>query len=488
MSTISKIIHTLSEADRKEFVAFLNKKNRRGDTKNVQLFQLIAKDFKGQIDEELYGKPSKNAYHALSKRLQDALIDFIATKGFSEETSEEMDILKFLLAARIFFEYKEYKIAFKTLQKAEKLALSLDVYTLLAEINHTKIQYAHYNEYWDLNELIASTQHNLHLVQREQHLNMAYASIKAQLKSNTTKPVNEIILEAFSKFNIEVDTTLTFKSLYQLLNITATAATLQSDYHQISPYMLTLYKIVSEKQKETLTKDKHLYYHIEILNLMAITNFRNKNFRASSEFTTLMKTQMLKQNSTYYNRFLEKWTVLKALNQNYTGASSNAISLLQKYKGDSLDIKLTLVMCHFQQNNYKEAYAILKHFQHSDRWYEKKTGWIWVLKKNIIEILLLMELDKLDLVLTRLESFNKRFGKRLKKVGENRVIQFMKLVRLYYENPMAVTSEKFKNKVENSFEWIGKEQEDIFVMSFYAWLKSKMEQTSLYETTLKLAQ
>ncbi len=41
-------------------------------------------------------------------------------------------------------------------------------------------------------------------------------------------------------------------------------------------------------------------------------------------------------------------------------------------------------------------------------------------------------------------------------------------------------------KVENSFDWVGTQFEDIFVMSFYAWLKSKMEQKPLYETTLNL--
>ena len=46
--------------------------------------------------------------------------------------------------------------------------------------------------------------------------------------------------------------------------------------------------------------------------------------------------------------------------------------------------------------------------------------------------------------------------------------------------------ERFYNKVENSFEWIEAKREDIFVMSFYAWLKSKMEKQPLFDTTLKL--
>jgi hypothetical protein len=40
--------------------------------------------------------------------------------------------------------------------------------------------------------------------------------------------------------------------------------------------------------------------------------------------------------------------------------------------------------------------------------------------------------------------------------------------------------------VKDSFEWKVRIEEDIFVMSFYAWLKAKMEKTPLYQTTLDL--
>jgi len=113
-------------------------------------------------------------------------------------------------------------------------------------------------------------------------------------------------------------------------------------------------------------------------------------------------------------------------------------------------------------------------------------GWVWVVKKNLIDILLLTELDKLDLVLLRLEQFKRKFSKQLKDRGEARVLTFIRLISRYYENPKHVETEEFKAEVENSFEWLGKEQEDIFVMSFYAWLKSKMEKENLYKVTLEL--
>ena len=483
MNSISIITRTFSEEDKREFLSFLQKKNRRGDTKNSTLFKLIDSGKTQDLDLKLYGKPSKNAYHALCKRLQDSLIDFVASKGFAGETSEEMDVLKLLLASRIFFEHREYKIGFKTLLKAERLALDLDVYSILNEIYHTKIQYAHLNDRLDLSEVIEASQENMKRFQQEQQLNMAYASIKAQMKGNSQKPINDIITEAFSNFQIELDKTLTYKSLFQLMNITATAARLQSDYYPISPFMMTIYGIISEKQK---IADKHLFYHIEILNLMAHTNFRLKDFKASKDFSEKMENEMLKKNGAYYKRFQEKLVVIKALNQNYTGQSKEAITTLESYPNESLDIQLTLVMSLFQQTEFGNAYQIIKSMHHSDTWYEKKAGWIWVLKKNIIEILLLIELDKLDLVISRVKSFKARFAKPLKTLNEERVLIFVQLASYYYEHPEKVTAQNFKEKVEASFSWKEAGREDIFVMSFYAWLKAKMERKNLYETTLEL--
>lgn len=482
MIYISSILSTLSSEEKREFDQFLAQKSRRGDAKNRKLLKLIESGKTSDLDHILYGKPSRNAYHALCKRLQDNLIDFVASKSFSEESSEEMQILKLLLASRIFFEHGEIKTAFKTLSQAERAANSLDTYSILNEIYSTKIQYAHLNDKLQLGQVISEAKKNMQLVQQEQQLNMAYAKIKARLKENSKTSVNAIIEEAFSDFDIQIDKTLTYKSLFQLMNLTTSAASLQSDYYEITPFVESVYDIIKEKQRS----DKHLFYHIEILHLIAVTHFRNKSFNKSRQFTSLMETEMLKKDGTFYKRFSEKLTILKILNANYTGDANTAFLLMKKNENASLQLDLTFMMCLFQQGRYQDAYAIIKRNVHSDNWYEKKAGWIWVLKKNMIEILLLIELDKLDLVLSRLNSFKRKFYPLLREVGETRVITFMKLVSYVYERPEAVTSETFKIRVENSFEWVGSQREDIFVMSFYAWLKAKMEQKDLYRTTLEL--
>ncbi|MGB5943729.1 MAG: hypothetical protein WBG71_12675 [Leeuwenhoekiella sp.] len=61
----------------------------------------------------------------------------------------------------------------------------------------------------------------------------------------------------------------------------------------------------------------------------------------------------------------------------------------------------------------------------------------------------------------------------------------MRLVKRYFENPQKITSTAFRLAVEKSFVPLALEQQDLFILSFYAWLKSKMEGVPLYKATLK---
>ena len=483
MNDLLVLINTFSEKEKDRFVRYLQKKNRRTDVKNLVLFRLLRKGITKDLDVKLYGKPAKNSFYALKKRLYDAIIDYIATQSFEGETNEELEILKFLLASRIFFENKQYKIAFKTLAKAERMALQLDVYSILTEIYQTKIQYAHFHPTYSLPDLITVARTNLVSFQQEQELNMVYASIKTKLRSQKNLSIELIIREAFDAFELQLNDSLSFKSLFQLTNIATTAAELQTDYYQILPFLETIYSIVEQKQD---LAHKHRFYQIEILYLLAYAYFRNHKFTSSQKFIEQLNAIIEFEGDHFKKRFGEKILTLHILNLNYTGKAIEALQLSERNKNSSLELDLTYATCLFQQDQFSEAYAVLKQMHHSDRWYEKKMGFLWVTKKRIIELLTLIELDKLDVVLSRFNSFERSYFPRLKAIGEDRVNQFMRLVKHSYENPGVVTSESFRDRVGNKIVWKEKQQEDLFVMSFYAWLKAKMEQKPLYETTLQL--
>ncbi|KAA3624961.1 MAG: hypothetical protein DWP94_02205 [Flavobacterium sp.] len=249
------------------------------------------------------------------------------------------------------------------------------------------------------------------------------------------------------------------------------------------PQVNRISRVVNKKKRQA---GKHLYDHIEILYLMAVISFRNRDFARSIDFIRKMEAEMIQQQRKYYRRFARELVLLKGLNLNFTGNPSEAITLLKEYPNPSPELQLALVMCLFQQQQFREALRQLQNLNHSDIFYEKKAGVIWVIQKNIIELLVFIELDQLDLVLSRINSISKKLVPKLKRMREDRAINFLKLVRLYYNEPSLVGTLQFKEKVEESFEWKDAKLEDIFVMSFYAWLKAKMEDRPIYDVTLEL--
>lgn len=495
MNNLNTIVSTFSSEDKQKFISYLEKKNKRTDTKNIELFNYLLSD---KLDSKsicikLYGSEKREAYHALRKRLYQSVIDFTANQALQEEGSINMQIIKYILASKAFLQQKQYKVAYNILDKAEILASEHHLFALLNEIYHTKIQYAYANTSVELEALILKFKNNQKNILLEDELNIVYTKIRETINNIAYKgevlDFQTILDNTFKEHNITLNDALSFKSLYQLVTIASISAFASKDYLEIEPFLISTYKSILHHKN----KAKQPYYHIQILYAIANTLFRNKKFNASLKYLEIMYEHMLLKNKKHYSSFKLKYHLLKALNLNYSNNQVLAIEILEPFTNKKhqdieslLDIHLSLIVFYFQKNDFKKSHRIFSKFYHTDKWYTEKAGKEWVIKKNLIEILLHVELKNIDLVESRLLSFKRSYFKYLKDIKQERVIMYLNLVEYYYKNPEEVTKIQFKNTVENSFEWIDKQREDIFVMSFYAWLKSKMEKENLYITTLNL--
>ncbi|WP_459212515.1 hypothetical protein [Aquimarina rhabdastrellae] len=491
MHDISKIILILSKEEKQEFIAVLKQKNKRNDSKNIQLFKLL--DTSHVIDNPdhiLYGKSSKGAYHALCKRLQDSLIDFIATKNLEGETSDQLAILKLLMASRILFEHKQFKIAFKTLRKAEQKAKYHDSYSILNEIYYTQIQYAHLDNTIILDHLILQFKDNKKALHQEEQLNLFYAKLQEQLRI-PDQDIHHTINRALKDFDLIIDKDLTYRSLYKILEITSNTAHLTRNYHQVFPFIMATYTQLSLKNDP---KDHQLFYHIQILYYVANANFRNRAYNTAQYYLDEVLSYIKLQQKKYYTHFYPQYVLLQSLIFNYTNQPQLAIQLLEdfpyaKYKNQTayvLDLRLVFIVFLSQQLEIKKAYRLFTTFIHSDTWYLKKTDLSWVIQKNLVEILLHIELEHIDLVSSRLQSFKRKYTPYLKKNKEYHILDFIKLISLYHQKGVSSDSTVLINKFESTLSQLNLTTTDVFIISFFAWLKAKITKQDVYKTILKL--
>ncbi len=494
MNDLNTMVSSFSKEDQNAFISYLNKKNKRTDTKNIQLFKLLLNTELSSkaICIKLYGTNKKDAYHALRKRLFQSIIHFSANTSLEEENSLQMDVIKYLLASRNYLHQKQFKVAYKILNKAESVAIEHHLYALLNEIYYTQIQYANSLPFINLNEVIEKFNINKDKHHLEDQLNIVYSKLKQKLNrtsSNTTEDFQTLLNKTLNEYDITVIDTMSFKSLYKLLSIISISAFATNSYLKIESFLIDSYTAILQKKE----KEKQPFYHIQIVYHIANTLFRNKKFAGSLAYLQKMHKLMDAQRRKYYASFKLKYNLLLTLNLNFTNQQADAIEILTSFIDKkhmdieaSLDIHLSLIMFYFQKNDFKKSHKLFSKLRHSDKWYKEKAGKEWVIKKNLAEILLHIELNNIDLVDSKLLSFKRHHYKYLKSINQQRVITYLNLVQLYYKNPEQVTTTNFKNKVKDSFEWIENKEEDIFVMSFYAWLKSKIHKDTIYNTTIDL--
>ncbi len=495
MNAIQEVIHLMNNEDIKAFTMYLDKKNKRKDVRNIELFNLLKTDDINSEKKIFPDKKSADAYHALHKRLYDTLVEFMANRSFENDSSEEHAVLRLLVVSRLFFEHKLTKAAFKSLAKAEAIAAGLEHFSLLNEIYHTQIQFAHLNPALPLDAVVVKFKANKKKLEQEEQLNLGYALLRCELADIYHKgkivDFQALIKNTIELHGISLRQVLTFKSLYQILFIANEYASINSDYGLIEPFIVKSYGFITGN---AALAERHLYYHIYILYFMANFHFRNGRFAESKLYLEKMNAQLQKQDGKYYNRFCLRYFLLKSLNESYSGNPGQGIDSAEKAlarhkkadPNDSNDLRLALIVLYLQQDAGKDAAKQMVKLSHSDSWYEKKMGMDWAIKKCLVEILLHTQQEHTELALSRIKSFKRRYKKYLAGVNEERVLSYLALIERYVLKPEIAATPQFKNRVEQFMETARSGPKDIFVMSFLAWLLARVRHQSIYTTTLAL--
>jgi len=493
MNAIQEIISIMDTGDNKAFISYLRHKNKREDTKNIPLFKLLETDDINSLKNLYAGAKNNDAYHALSKRLYDSLVGFMANRTFETATGATHEVQRLLVVSRLFLEHSLTKTAFKCLAKAEARALALEDFALLNDIYHTQVQYAHLNAKLSLDVLVQKFKANAQKLHREEQLNIGYALLRRELAAIQHKgkvtDLREFIVHTMEQLGISLNEVLTFRSLYQMLFIANEYAALNSNYALIEPFAEKSYRFITARQE---LAGRQLYYHIYILYFMANIHFRNRRFNDSGDYLQKMMEQMLEQNKRYYSRFCLRYFLLLALTKNYLGAPGIAIGIAEKAlstagkkadPADVNDLRLALAVFYLQHSD-RTALKQMVQFTHTDAWYEKKLGMLWAIRKSLVELLMHTEFEHTELALSRIKSFKRRYKSYLAEVKESRVMDFVLLVERYILKPEIVAAPTFKQGIMALI--VPGVKEDIFVLAFLGWLLAKAERRTTYDVTLEL--
>ncbi|WP_343558562.1 hypothetical protein [Sphingobacterium sp.] len=494
MDSIVELIGILDTNDIKDFNRFLKKKNKRNDVKNIQLLEILKTDDIDGLKKLYASSKNKDAYHALRKRLHDSLLLFISNKTFERDNSEAHEALRLLIAGRFLLENDLMKLGLKCLQRAEQKALLLEQFSLLNEILQVRLQYAYLERSPDLAPLIDRLITNQHKIQQEAKFQIAYALLRVELQDIHLKgkivDLNKLVMDTIGRYDISLRELLSFKSLYQLLNIANEYATIHQNYALVRSFLETSHEFITRQKANAV---HHLFYYLHILYYLANFNLRNGLFHESLAYLEQLIAECA-PGTVLRAQFHLRYYLLKALNYHYMGAGVKALALLRagiqqstskSSETDIADLQLCLVMF-LAQSQDKLALTELGKMVRTDAWYERKMGMLWTIRKSLLEILIHIQFGNIDLAFSRVRSFKRRYKKYLETVREGRVLHFLRLVEKYLQNPAVVKNRTFITTVNTMAADV--ENQDLFVLAFIAWLKSLITSESPYQAMLYLVE
>ncbi len=500
MDLIQEMVQALSMEEKKDFRLFLQRYQKKKPDKTQELFQLFTEGIpKGRaaVLKKMYPEDENLvAYHATRKRLIRQLSEYIFLQQKRQDITSEGQTESLLFVSKYLFDRHSEAAAWDFLLQAEELAIKTETYLILNSIYSYQIEKSMSEFAPALNRILQKKEQTQELALEEDLANTAHQVIRHQLmearSSGKEIKMEKVINEVLKKYKLSTILPERPRLMYNLISIYRSTALATKDFYSFEPYIISQFQ--AALKKNVFTQYNHRY-KVHLLYMITHVLYRNKKFKEAESYLEKLNQSLLEYQNSQYLTFYPRYCLLKSAILNYTGRYKEAIELLKDFltqkkfnadKINTLNVYLNLSTYYFQQQQYHSSVTVFRNVQHSDTWLSKIMGREWILKKDLIECINQFELGHSDLVASRIKSIRKNFKDLFEQSVYKRVQVFLLLVEKLNEQPQIASSKKFREEVANSFVFIEAEREDIQAMTFYGWLKGKMENRNYYDVLQEL--
>ena len=498
MDALVEIIQTFAPGEATEFVSFINRLKRKQKLKDLDLFWLFYKD--GEMDKatilkRLYPDGNKVAYHALRKKLLRHVTDFIFSKQLREDYTSETQVSAYIGLARYLSEYNLDALAWKYLRKAEQMAVKTEQYAMANQIARQQLDMPLHQLKQSIEPILERKKTYLQLAIEDDRADTAYKIIQYHLQQAKSDvgdtDMQSLIEQVLSEYDLIGTVSRRPSMVYRLMSIARSAAKTAKNYYAFEPLLLRFYSDITLGDQPS-ENDK--FYVARLQYMIAHTLFRNKKFKQAHEYIYLLREQLRIISKTEYTRLLPRFTQLYCALRFFSGYIVEAIRMVDaafmqqlRLKPDEiLNLKLNKAIYHFYNEDYKVALQELLSIEHSNTWCIKVAGVEWVVKKDLLDVFIQYELGNLDIAANKIRAMQRHKYSSGKLPQMERVLVFLNLVNQIVDDPDIVQTKTFYNSVEESFDWIPIEQEDLHASVYYAWMKSKIVGRQPYKVLLDL--
>lgn len=463
----------LTKKELLEFSRFLDRKRKSKDQK-----------LKSYLNKSSFKQPKSAAELTIRKRLKRELLTFLALKQM--ENTSDNHFKHHVYAVKELFHRKALSSAWKLALQLEKKIISENEIQTLRDLYEIMLDNSPSSAGPDVAYLIKQYQKTEEILQKRIKQKIELARIKnttRQMRSegvanNTSlSKIHETLLESLKKNDI-VHSAAIMKTARRLSISHQNLADYSAAYERTYLHYKSFTPLNSEERR---SKQDIFYAYFHVLYRLLQLNKLNKELALMHESSINFKLD----SDAYFSLSL-----IEIIAAFYTGK----LELSEKLCDDilsrsfipakfSLNLYLNYVVILACLKKHKEAAQIFATFRHSDEWCRKKMGWEWVLRKNLIYIMLQYDMGNIDIAEYHLLKFK---SKKMKDVisMHPEILLFLELLGAFFQSPNSIGKSKLEELEKKYFS--ASSTIEVKKLSYYAWLKSKTTKNDYYSEMLIL--
>lgn len=489
MNYLEQIIESFDLKDQSEFQSFIQRNRQRKGRKDLELFKILASGERSvPTIKRILKLKENNAYHTLRKRLYLHVSDFILVKSTDQDATATARVNSLYTISKFLFEKSLPIPAWKLLLRAERLGQENELFDLLNAILLLGIEQCHLQEEVSLNWLANRYEKNNEKLRRSEKIILIQAVLKERvlLSKKEAQEIHfeDIFTETLTDYKMMRLSKESPKILFSLLNTLRQWVIVSKEFHAFEP--------IIERSFSALTiRDNH-YYLTQIILMLAHTKYRNKKFKESTDYLEVLNRHLIKTPTHYQQSMQVKILQLRAANLIFLDQIKTSISLLETLLTSRLEEKaksniiMNLGIYHFYEENYSACLRLLNSFEHTDTWYKNHMGIEWLLKRDLMTVLLHNDSGDKDLAESKILSIERKYTQLFEQSRYKRVKAFLSIIKQVVYNEGLLDLAELERKVEVSWEWVPYEEKDLQAMMFFAWLRGKIINSSFYDSLVDL--
>ena len=480
MNTLEEMISILDEDKKDLFEKKLARKSANYKAKELELFKAVRNNITLKVTNQ-------NAYHSNRKRLVNKLIELIYLEEVINDSEDKWKMDSYVTTAHYLFHHNAEKAAWNLLLKAEKIAVKNELYLEANNIYLKQIELSNSLFAPSLKQIIKKHETNKQFQELDERITIGAKLIENELKTiiltGESKQFDNIISKVAMDLKLSEGILTNPKFAFHFLSISRNIIKAQKAYHQFAPFALQTYSTLLNLNA---FQSQHRFYQSSILYMICHSLYRIRDFKQLGEYLVKLENIINESPSSVKKMFHAKLVLLHASYYCFTNQLEKAIQLLSKEYSkfniyDKVNQNLNLTIYHFMNKEPSKAIKTNHKLGHSEKWLEKHLGLEWVMKKQLMHVIIHYEMENYDIVENLIRSFELKFKNILLLDKYNKVIPFIRFIK----NRLNL-KEINLSELESTLITTPKEKEDLQAMIFYAWLKSKVEKRDFYGCLIEM--